>query len=117
MGNRVVVVPSETNPLAATDLYQVLETSDVPDGVVNIVTGDRAVLAACLAEHDDADAVWSFGCARTARVVEALSIGNLKRTFVDHGYAIDWNDDMLAQGPVFLREAIQVKNIWIPYGD
>jgi aldehyde dehydrogenase (NAD+) len=117
MGNRAVVVPSAVNPLIAADLYQVLETSDVPDGVVNIVTGERALLAACLAQHDDVDALWSFGCANTAREVEALSIGNLKRTFVDHGRAIDWRDDTLAQGPRFLREAVQVKNIWIPYGD
>ena len=56
MGNTVVVVPSERHPLAATDFYQVLETSDVPAGVVNIVTGPRDTLAKVLAEHDDVDA-------------------------------------------------------------
>ena len=51
-------------PLAATDLYSVLETSDVPAGVVNIVTGRRDALAKVLAEHDDVDAIWYFGIAR-----------------------------------------------------
>ena len=50
---------------SATDLYQVLETSDVPAGVINIVTGERDELAESLAEHDDVDALWYFG-ARTA---------------------------------------------------
>ena len=50
MGNTVVIVPSERHPLAATDLYQVLETSDVPAGVVNIVTGARDALATTLAD-------------------------------------------------------------------
>jgi aldehyde dehydrogenase (NAD+) len=117
MGNRAVVVPGRVNPLAATDLYQVFETSDVPGGVVNIVTGESAGLAACLAAHDDVDAVWSFGCAATAREVEALSVGNLKRTFVDHGRCVDWSDDAVVQDPLFLRQAVQVKNVWIPYGD
>ena len=61
MGNTVVVVPSERYPLSATDLYQVLDTSDVPGGVVNIVTGARDALAQVLAEHDDVDALWYVG--------------------------------------------------------
>ena len=82
MGNTVVVVPSERYPLAATDLYQVLETSDVPAGVVNIVTGARDALARVLAEHDDVDAVWYVGSAEGARQVEAASAGNMKRTWI-----------------------------------
>jgi delta 1-pyrroline-5-carboxylate dehydrogenase len=57
MGNRVVVVPSPVQPLSATDFYQVLDTSDVPGGVVSIVTGARAELAKTLADHDEVDAV------------------------------------------------------------
>ena len=60
-GNTTVVVPSQSYPLAASDLYSVFETSDVPAGVINIVTGDRDALAKLLAEHDDVDAVWYFG--------------------------------------------------------
>jgi acyl-CoA reductase-like NAD-dependent aldehyde dehydrogenase len=61
MGNTVVGVPSERHPLAATDFYSVLDTSDVPGGVVNIVTGAKDALARVLAEHDDVDAVWYSG--------------------------------------------------------
>ena len=61
MGNTVVTIPSSDHPLSATDLYQVLETSDVPDGVINIVTGERDALAKILAEHDDVEAMWYFG--------------------------------------------------------
>jgi aldehyde dehydrogenase (NAD+) len=117
MGNRVVAVPSERHPLAATDFYQVLETSDVPAGVVNIITGGRDSLVKTLAEHDDVDALWVFGSKQASALAEKLSVGNLKRTLVDHGLALDWNDAAAAEGPILLRHAVQVKNIWIPYGE
>ena len=117
MGNRVVVVPSERYPLAATDLYQVIETSDVPAGVINIVTGARDALTKTLAEHDDVDALWVFGSQEASAMAERLSVGNLKRTLVDHGLATDWTDPGAAEGPILLRHAVQVKNIWIPYGE
>ncbi|MGA3248309.1 MAG: aldehyde dehydrogenase family protein [Paraburkholderia sp.] len=116
MGNRVVVLPSEACPLTATDLYQVVETSDVPGGVLNIVTGERAALLPALAKHDDVDALWCFGSAADSALVERASVGNLKRTFVDHGRQFDWFDRS-TEGPAWLRQAVQVKNIWIPYGD
>lgn len=117
MGNRVVVVPSGPASLVATDLYQVLETSDVPAGAINIVTGETMTLARTLAEHDDVDGLWAFGSAELSTMAEKLSVGNLKRTLVDHGRAIDWYDDSAASGPVLLRHATQVKNVWIPYGE
>lgn len=117
LGNRVVVVPSERHPLSATDLYQVLETSDVPPGVVNIVTGARDGLVRTLAEHDDVDALWVFGSKAASALAEELSAGNLKRTLVDHGLALDWFDGAAAEGPILLRHAVQVKNVWIPYGE
>ncbi len=116
-GNRVVAVPSTAHPMSATDFYSVLETSDVPAGVLNIVTGDTADLAKTLAQHNDVDAVWAFGSAELSTQVEQDSIGNLKRTFVDYGRAIDWNDPAAAEGELFLRRATEVKNIWIPYGE
>src|SRR5262249_6238959 len=61
MANTVVVIPSESQPLSAVDLYQVFDTSDVPGGVINIVTGVRDALALVLAEHDDVDALWYIG--------------------------------------------------------
>ncbi|MET3442683.1 aldehyde dehydrogenase (NAD+) [Variovorax paradoxus] len=117
MGNRTVIVPSEKHPLIATDFYQVLETSDLPAGVVNLVTGPAAGLVQTLAEHDDVDALWVFGAKALSRSAERLSVGNLKRTLVDHGLATDWHDGAAAEGPLFLRHATQVKNIWIPYGE
>jgi len=117
MGNRVVAVPSERHPLAATDFYQVMETSDLPAGVINIVTGARDTLTRTLAEHDDVDALWVFGSKEASAMAERLSVGNLKRTLVDHGLATDWFDPAAAEGPILLRHAVQVKNIWIPYGE
>ena len=117
MGNRSVIVPSERHPLLAVDFCQVLETSDLPPGVVNVVTGQVDALLPTLAAHDDVDAVWAFGAAARSETTERLSAGNLKRTLVDHGLATDWHDATAAEGPLFLRHATQVKNIWVPYGD
>lgn len=117
MGNRVVVAPSERAPLSATDLYQVLDTSDVPGGVVNIVTGERDALAGVLAEHDEVAAMWYAGSASGSAMVERASIGNLKQTWVNGGKARDWFDRAQSEGPEFLRRATQVKNIWVPYGE
>ncbi|TNC52459.1 aldehyde dehydrogenase family protein [Rubellimicrobium rubrum] len=113
MGNRTVLVASEPYPLAATDFYQVLETSDVPGGVVNILTGSHKELAPVLASHLDIDAVWSFSSQPLARVIEAGSAGNLKRTWVETR-ARDWTrpDDR-----AFIDAATEVKTVWIPYGE
>ena len=115
MGNRVVVVPSETAPLMATDLYQVFDTSDLPGGVVNIVTGLRSELLAPLAGHDDVDAIWVFGTRAEAREAEKLSAGNMKRTWTEWTVR-EWRDPLEGEGPEYLRQATQVKNIWVPYG-
>ena len=117
MGNTVVALPSERFPLAATDLYQVLDTSDVPGGVVNIVTGLRSELVPVLASHDGVDAIWHFGEAALSETVERESSGNMKRTLCTHGRARDWWKDDEGEGREFLREATQVKNIWVPYGE
>ncbi len=117
MGNRVVAIPSERYGLIAADFYQVLETSDVPPGVLNIVTGYTLELAKTLADHDDVDTVWAFGVPDLSKMVEARSVGNMKRTFVDNGLATDWFDPAVSEGRHFLRQAVQVKNIWIPYGE
>ena len=117
MGNTTVVVPSEKHPFSATDFYQVLETSDVPAGVVNIVTGKRDGLIKVLAEHDDVDSVWYFGTGDGSKMVEAASVGNMKRTWVNYGHDRTWTDRVQGEGDEFLREATQVKNIWTPYGE
>ena len=118
MGNRVVALPSERHPLAATDLYQVLDTSDLPGGVLGIVTGERASLTKTLVDHDQVDALWYFGPDEAgSKQVEALSVGNMKRTWVSDGRRRDWMDPRQGEGREFLREAVQVKNIWVPYGE
>ena len=117
MGNTLVVIPSQQSPLSATDCYQVLETSDLPNGVVNIVTGDRDTLSQVLADHDDVDAMWYFGPAESCKNVELASAGNMKRTWVNYGHPRNWLDPVQGEGEEFLRESTQVKNIWIPYGE
>ena len=114
MGNRVVALPSQNMPLAATDLYQVFDTSDLPAGVVNIVTGARDELAKTLAGHDDVAALWYCGSAEGARMAQTESAGNLKVTWIVQNR--DWTGPD-GQGRPFLTRATQVKNIWVPYGE
>ena len=114
MGNRVVLAASEPYPLAATDFYQVLDTSDVPAGVVNILTGPHGDLAPTLAKHLNVDAVWSFSSSDMSSTIEQASAGNLKRTWVNNGQTRDW---YVADSKTFLTAATEVKNIWIPYGE
>ncbi|MEX2536652.1 MAG: aldehyde dehydrogenase family protein [Trueperaceae bacterium] len=117
MGNRVVAVPSARWPLAATDLYQVLETSDVPAGVINIVTGKSDELAAVLADHDEIACLWYMGGKAGSAAVESASAGNLKATWVSNGKQRNWFDEQQSQGREYLRRSTQVKNIWVPYGE
>ena len=117
MGNTIVAIPSERYPLITGDLYQVFETSDLPGGAVNLVTGRSAELMKVLAEHADVDAVWCFGDEESSATVKALSIGNLKQVFTNEGRAIDWFDVDQGEGRWFLRHAVQVKNVWVPYGE
>jgi aldehyde dehydrogenase (NAD+) len=111
MGNTCVLVPSQAFPLAATDLYQVLDTSDLPGGVVNIVTGVHADLVKPLAAHLDVDAVWCFGAPELSAVVEREAAGNLKRVWANHGMATDWAK---FEGRHVLAAATEVKTIWLP---
>lgn len=114
MGNRVVAVPAQSMPLAAADFYQVLETSDVPGGVVNIVTGPKDELARVIARHDDVDALWYCGDEQGRAMVESESAGNLKVTWTFPNR--DWRSKD-GQGREFLHRATQIKNIWVPYGE
>jgi len=116
-GNTVIAVPSETYPLITGDLYQLFDTSDLPGGALNIVTGYRAQLLKTLAEHDDVDAIWYFGDEASAAAAKSMSIGNLKQVWTNEGRAIDWFNPKLAEGRWFLEHATQVKNIWVPYGE
>ncbi len=117
MGNTVVAVPSERYPLVIGDLYQLLDTSDVPAGVVNLVAGRPAELARTLAEHDGLEAVWCFRSNEEAALVRAASVGNMKQVWTNDGHEYDWFNPAQADGRWFLQHATQVKNIWTPYGE
>ncbi len=117
MGNTAIVVPSEEFPLIIGDLYQVFDTSDLPAGAVNLVSGYSSQLLKTLAEHDDVDGIWCFTDEAGAAAAKAFSVGNLKQVFTNEGRAIDWFDPRQGEGRWFLEHATQVKNIWVPYGE
>ena len=117
VGNTVIAVPSEKYPLITGDLYQLFDTSDLPGGAVNIVTGYSSQLLKTLAEHDDVDAIWCYGDESTVAAAKAMSTGNLKQVWTNEGRVIDWFDAKHAEGRWFLEHATQVKNIWVPYGE
>ncbi len=112
-GNRVVLIPSGPFPLAATDFYQVLDTSDVPGGVVNIVTGAPADLAPVLAAHAAVGAVWNFADTALTPAIEEKAAETIKRTW---SMRTDWHAPQ-AEGRAFLRAATEVKTVWVPYGE
>ncbi len=114
MGNRIAVMASEPYPLAATDFYQVLDTSDVPAGVVNILTGSHQDLAGQMAGHLDIDAVWSFSSSDLSATIEREAAGNLKRMWVNNGRVRDWS---MPDADAFLAAATAIKTIWVPYGE
>jgi aldehyde dehydrogenase (NAD+) len=117
MGNTVIAIPSDAYPLITSDLYQLFDTSDLPGGAVNIVTGYASQLLKTLAEHDDVDALWCFGDEASAAAAKAMSVGNLKQVWTNEGRVIDWFNPKRAEGRWFLEHATQVKNIWVPYGE
>jgi aldehyde dehydrogenase (NAD+) len=117
VGNTVIAVPSEKYPLIAGDLYQLFDTSDLPGGAINIVTGYASQLLKPLAEHDDVDGLWCYGDEATVAAAKAMSTGNLKQVWTNEGRVIDWFNSKLAEGRWFLDHATQVKNIWVPYGE
>jgi len=117
VGNTVVAVPSERYPLVIGDMYQLLDTSDLPGGVVNLVAGRPVELAKTLAEHDGLEAVWCFRSNEEATFVRTASIGNMKQVWTNDGHEYDWFNPAQAEGRWFLQHATQVKNIWAPYGE
>ncbi|MFI5057304.1 MAG: aldehyde dehydrogenase family protein [Candidatus Acidiferrales bacterium] len=117
LGNTVIAIPSEAYPLITGDLCQIFETSDLPDGAINMVTGRPAELIKVLAEHDDVDAIWCFRDEASSATVKSLSVGNLKQVFTNEGRAVNWFDSSQGEGSWFLEHATQVKNIWVPYGE
>lgn len=116
MGNRVIFVPSAQSALLATDFYQVLNTSDLPGGVVNIITGDRESLTDTLAKHYDIDGFWYWGSTEGSKLVELEAAESMKRTWVNNDKYFDWQSSQQGEGELFYRKAVEIKNIWVPYG-
>ena len=115
-GNVAVVVVPERFPLPALDLVQVLETSDVPPGAVNVLAGIHREIVPTLAAHDDVDQLWDFVGDDLSGEAERLSAGNLKRVWVDREGTVDWLRLRGDAGEMLLRRGTRVKNVWVPYG-
>ncbi|XP_065668429.1 aldehyde dehydrogenase family 16 member A1 isoform X1 [Hydra vulgaris] len=115
-GNAIIIVPSEKFPLPALSLYQVLDTSDLPGGVVNILTGSRDHISKILTEHQNVNGIWYFGSKEGSHFVEYTSTVNVKRTWVNYGLARDWTDKFQGCGEEFLIHSVESKNVWIPMG-
>ncbi len=113
MGNSVIAIPSYANPLPAMELYRVLEASDLPGGVWNIITGTPEELEKTLADHDGIAAIWHFGTKENGEMVQSHSAGNLKQTWCLMGKNLNWQAQPSRE---FLRRATQIKNVWVPYG-
>lgn len=115
-GNVAVVVLPERFPVPGLDLVQVMETSDIPSGAVNIISGIHREVIPTLAAHDDVDQVWDFVADGLSGETERLSAGNLKRVWVDREGAVNWRAPSGRDGELLLRKGTRVKNIWVPYG-
>ena len=117
-GNANIIVPGQNTSLLATELYQLLETSDVPAGYINILTTKQNSLNKILAEHENIDGIWYFSEDNSERLkIIQNTNSNLKRSWCPQSKNLDWTskDENFLQE--FLYHSTQVKNIWIPYGE
>jgi acyl-CoA reductase-like NAD-dependent aldehyde dehydrogenase len=112
-GNTAVVVTSRERPLPAVTLGEVLATSDVPGGVVNLLTGDAAELGPWLAEHADVDAVDLTGAGRLAAELERSAAGTIKRVLRAPAEEPDWTAD---PGLSRMTAFLETKTVWHPMG-
>jgi len=117
-GNTNIIVPGQKTSLLATELYQVFDTSDIPEGYINILTAKTNELTTTLSSHENIDGIWYFGKNKYQKsLVIKNTISNLKRYWVPLEKNIDWfskNEQFLKE---FLHQSTQIKNIWIPYGE
>lgn len=112
-GNAVVVVAGERNPIPAAVLGEVIATSDVPSGVVNILTGPRAELAPVLAAHRDVDGIVAADVDEAQhRVLREGAAENVKRVRLLKG--VDWYDQTACQNPWWIESMVEMKTIWHP---
>ncbi len=120
-GNTVVLLTSETRPLPAITLGEVLATSDVPGGVVNILTGRKPELVPVLAGHDEVDALDTWGVPDAMRLeTEQLAADDIKRlsrrpSTVNEA-RFDWLDDRATERPEWIAVFLEMKTVWHPIG-
>ncbi len=120
-GNAVVLLASEARPLPAITLSEVLATSDVPGGVVNVLTGLRTELVPVLAGHVDVDALDTWGVPNAMRLAtEQIAADDIKRlarrpTSVNEA-RFDWLDDRATERPEWIAAFLEMKTVWHPIG-
>ncbi|MDX1583360.1 MAG: aldehyde dehydrogenase family protein [Thermoanaerobaculia bacterium] len=113
-GNTVVVLTSESKPLPAITLAEIIATSDVPGGVVNLITGLKEELASWLASHMDVNAIDVTGLAEElASKAAAAAADNVKR--VIRSEIEDWTSER-AQSPYAVQDFLEIKTVWHPVG-
>jgi acyl-CoA reductase-like NAD-dependent aldehyde dehydrogenase len=111
-GNTTVILASAINPLIAISLAEVLNTSDVPEGVVNVLTGDREELLSHFASHKDVNAIIYCGDnLNEIKIVEEMAVGNLKRVSIYRRK--NWEEEK-SQSPYFIEKCQEIKTIWHP---
>ena len=117
-GNTNIIVPGQKTSLIATELYQVLDTSDVPGGYVNILTAKENELNKTLSQHENIEGIWYFGAdsAQRSDIVKNTT-SNIKRYWCPEEKHIDWTNTSEQFLNEFLHQSTQIKNIWIPYGE
>lgn len=114
-GNSVVALASESMPLPACVLGEVCATSDVPAGVINILTGSRSELIPQFAEHREIDALVAAGLAGPdASRLRLGSANNMKRVVVREAEGAEWYDDALCESPWWIESTVEMKTIWHP---
>ena len=117
-GNAQILLPGQKTSLLATELYQVLDTSDVPGGYINILTAKDNELNATLSKHENIDGIWYFGNSQSSRTdIIKNSTSNIKRYWSPSEKNIDWTNTSKTFLDEFLYQSTQIKNIWIPYGE
>ena len=111
-------MPGQQTALIATEVYQVLETSDIPNGYINILTAKENELNATLSLHENIDGIWFFGNKLSEKsAIIKNTTSNLKRFWCPEEQEIDWHSNEKIFLEEFLHQSTQIKNIWIPYGE
>ena len=111
-GNSCIILSSEENPMVSISFAEVLNTSDVPDGVVNILTGERKELISHFASHKDVNAIIYCGDNnKEIKEIEKISVENLKRVKI---YKRKKWDDKISQSPYFIEQCQEIKTTWHP---